>query len=399
MKASKLIKKQILDEFCSICGYNRKYATRLLNSSVTIKSVNNLSRRGRKKVYDDPLIMEVIRDIWIVTNLPCSKNLKEIIRLWLPFYNKHRLTDAIEQKLFSISPATIDRLMAPSRSKFNKMGLSTTKPGSILKKHIPVKTNQWDESMPGFLEADAIAHCGSSVAGMFVYTINCVDIATQWTEQRAVWGKGERGVKNSIQDIESHLPFPLKGFDCDNGSEFLNWHLVRYLTKYRKKPVQFTRSRAYQKNDNAHIENKNWTHVRQYLGYQRFDKPQLVDMLNDLYTSEWNLYFNFFIPSVKLIFKERVRSKIIKKYDKPKTPYQRLMESESIDQTTKNRLKEQFESLNPFELQKRMKSKINAIINLVNENRCDELSTYPQQFTKEERKKRTKKRKKKINYY
>jgi hypothetical protein len=257
--------------------------------------------------------------------------------------------------------------MRPQRARFQKLGISTTKPGSLLKKHIPVKTSQWDETIPGFLEADTIAHCGTSVAGIFVYTVNTVDIVSQWTEQRATWGKGEKGVISAIKHIETQLPFTLKGFDCDNGSEFLNWHLVRYLTKNRKKPVKVTRSRSYQKNDNAHIENKNWTHVRQYLGFQRFDKPELVDMLNDLYTSEWNWYFNFFTPSVKLIKKERVGSKIIKKHDSPKTPYQRLMESKSIDKNTKEKLEHQFKSLNPFEIQHRMKVKINAIINIVNQ--------------------------------
>lgn len=367
LRVSRQVKKQILDEFCSICGYNRKYAIRLFNSSVTVRSVENLSRRGRKKVYDDPLIMDVLRDIWVATNLPCSKRLKAIIPLWLPFYNKLHIPEQIKQKLLSISPATIDRLMAPSRARFNKLGLTTTKPGSLLKKHIPVKTKQWDETTPGFLEADTIAHCGSSVAGMFAYTINTVDIATQWTEQRATWGKGERGVLSAIKDIENQLPFPLKGFDCDNGSEFLNWHLLRYFTKNRKKPVHFTRARAYQKNDNAHIENKNWTHVRQYLGFQRFDKYELVELLNDLYTSEWNLYFNFFVPSVKLIQKERIGSKIIKKHDKPKTPFQRLMESKHIDTSTKLKLQQKFESLNPFELQKLMKMKIKNILNIVNQ--------------------------------
>jgi hypothetical protein len=200
--------------------------------------------------------------------------------------------------------------MQPWRTKYSKRGLSTTKPGTILKKHIPVKTKQWDEEKPGFLEADTVAHCGDSVAGMFVYTLNCVDIATGWNQQRALWGKGEQGVLQAIQNIEKTLPFDILGFDCDNGSEFLNWHLLRYFSK-RKQPIKFTRSRAYHKNDNAHIEGKNWTHIRQYLGYQRFDNIELVDLLNDLYTKEWNLYFNFFIPSVKLINKVRDGSKII----------------------------------------------------------------------------------------
>lgn len=264
-----------------------------------------------------------------------------------------------------MSHATIDRLLSHDRSKYTKKGLATTKPGFILKHQIPIKTNQWDENIPGFLEADSVAHCGNSVSGMFVYTLNFVDIATTWTEQRAVWGKGEKGVIKAIQEVEKSLPFTLKGFDCDNGSEFLNWHLHRYFTK-RKQPVQFTRSRAYQKNDNAHVENKNWTHVRQYLGYQRFEQFVLVEKLNCLYTSEWNRYFNFFIPSVKIIQKVRVGSKIIKKYDTPKTPLQRILESTHIPPQTKEKLKEEFQKLNPFELQRQMLIKIKEILTIVN---------------------------------
>ena len=362
--SSKSEKQTILDEFCKVCGYNRKYAIRLLNSKARPKAKRNKKKQGRKSQYDDPLILKVLKQFWVKTNLPCSKRLKAIILLWLPHY-EFALPQAIKNKLLSISPATIDRLMAPIRRKLQIRGTATTKPGSILKKHIPIKTNQWNEKEPGFVEADTVAHCGSSTEGMFVYTINCVDIATSWTEQRAAWGKGEKGVIDAIKSMERTFPFPLKGFDCDNGSEFLNWHLYRYFIE-RKQPVQFTRARAYHKNDNAHIEGKNWTHIRQYLGYQRFDKYELVEMLNELYTSQWNLYFNFFIPSVKLIEKQRIGSKIIKKYDKPKTPYQRIIESEALCNVTKNRLKDLFLTLNPFELEKKMTRKIKMIIKKVN---------------------------------
>ena len=171
----------------------------------------------------------------------------------------------------------------------------------------------------------------------------------------------------AIKNIENTIPFDLKGFDCDNGSEFLNWHLIRFLTD-RKKPVTFTRARAYHKNDNAHIENKNWTHIRQYLGYQRFEHPSLPPKINDLYLNEWNLYFNYFIPSVKLISKTRLGSKTIRTYDKPKTPLQRLLESEHIPQPTKERLSQKLERLNPFQLQKNMNLKIKKILKTVNKN-------------------------------
>lgn len=336
-------KKKILDEFCTICHYNREYAIRILRQSSIQEITPKLSKRGAKKQYDNPDLLKALKYFWTITNLPCSKRLKAIIHLWLP-YSPYYLSDHLKEKLLAISPATIDRLMKPMRARFNKLGLATTKPGSILRKHIPVKTNQWEETIPGFLEADTLAHCGNSVAGMFVYTINCLDIATGWSAQRAVWGEGERGVMSAIQSIEESLPFPIRGFDCDNGCEFLNY---RHLAK-RKQPIHFTRARTYHKNDNAHIEEKNWSHLRQYLGYQRFDDPQLIPLLNELYTSEWNQYFNFFIPSLKLINKLRLGSKTIKKYEKPKTPFQRLMQSDHVTEEAKEKLKKTFQTLNPF---------------------------------------------------
>ena len=201
------------------------------------------------------------------------------------------------------------------------------------------------------------------MAGSFVFTVNATDLATGWSEQRAVWGKGERDVLQAITSIEQTLPFKVRGFDCDNGSEFLNWHLERYLQQ-RKQPIQFTRSRPYHKNDNAHIENKNWTHVRQYLGYQRFDNPELMALLNEFYTTEWRWFMNVFMPSVKLIEKKRVGSKIIKKYDAPQTPPARVLASTHLTKTQKRQLKEQCRDLNPFQLQKAMSQKIKRILAL-----------------------------------
>ena len=259
-----------------------------------------------------------------------------------------------------ISSTTIGRLLKPVRTQYKKRGRATTKPGTLLRKQIPLKTNQWDETRPGFLEADTVAHCGDSMAGMFAFTVDCVDIATGWTEQRAVWGKGETGVLEQIQHIEQSLPFSLLGFDSDNGSEFLNYHLLRHFTE-RKKPIQFTRSRAYHKDDNAHVEQKNWTHVRQWLGYDRLDNPQVVPLLNDLYTQEWRLFHNFFLPSVKLLAKERIASKTIRRYDPPKTPYQRVMESPLVTPAIKRDLTAQFKTLNPFQLRAAIETKLKKI--------------------------------------
>src|SRR3990172_6265444 len=265
--SSKAEKQTILDEFCKVCGYNRKYAIRLINRNSQLKV--KTKKPGRPKKYNHPAVMAFLRQLWISSNLACSKRLKVMIALWLPFYEKP-LTEQIKNLLLRISPSTIDRVLHKIKRKHKKLGLSTTKPGSLLKKHIPIKTNQWDESRPGFVEADTVAHCGTSMAGSFAFSLDCVDIATGWTEQRAVWGKGETDVLREVRDIEAALPFPLLGFDSDNGSEFLNHHLFRHFAE-RKAPVQFTRSRAYHKDDNAHVEQKNWTHIRQWLGYSRMD--------------------------------------------------------------------------------------------------------------------------------
>lgn len=362
--ANKEQKSFILDEFCQTFNLHRKSAIRLLNAGPKRPKGAASRKRGPKKKYDAPMLLEVLVDIWTATNLPCAKRLYSLIPLWLPYYDKFIIPDDIEEKLLQVSAATIDRLLAKYRTEYNKYGFSTTKPGTIIKKRIPIKTNQWDETQPGFIEADTVAHCGSSTAGMFVLTVNCVDIATSWTESRAVWGKGERGVKNALESLENALPFDIEGFDCDNGSEFLNWPIITYFTD-RKRPVQFTRSRPYYKNDNAHIENKNWTNIRQYLGYERFDNPELTELINDLYLGEWSDYFNFFITSVKLIEKQRVGSKIKRKHDDPKTPFQRCIESKHISDETKIILQQRKDRLNPFALQREMKRKIQNIMKVV----------------------------------
>jgi len=359
--ATRAQKSRILDEYCATSGHHRKHAIRQLNGFKRFTQPKP-KKRGRKPLYDCDAIRKPLKKIWLTANLPCAKRLKPILPLWLPGYEASfgALSPETRAALLRISAATIDRLLKPTRSAMAHRGRSTTKPGALLRNQIPLGTNQWDQTRPGFLEADTVAHCGSSMAGQFVYSLDCVDIATGWTEQRAVWGRGEQGILQELQDIEQRLPFAILGFDCDNGGEFLNHHLLRHFTD-RPQPVLFTRSRAYRKDDNAHVEQKNWTHIRQWLGYERFDDPRLVPLLNELYRSEWRLFHNFFCPSVKLLEKERIGSKTRKRYDKPKTPYQRIMESESIPRKTKIRLTAQFRSLNPFVLRVAMEIKLKKI--------------------------------------
>lgn len=362
-KSTRQKKSIILDEFCANHKCHRKSAIRIFSRFNKPKlAKKSFATRGRPRIYDNALLVKVLRCIWANAYFPCAKNLKACIPLWLPSYEKTFgiLPDKIRTLLLNISAATIDRILVRIRARYKKRGRCTTKPGTLLKNKIPIKTEQWNEEKPGFIEADTIAHCGDSVAGQYAFTVDAVDIATQWTEQRAIWGKGEAETFKQIENIEKSLPFKILGFDADNGGEFINYHLYRYFIN-RKIPIQFTRSREYKKNDNAHVEQKNWSIVRQWIGYARFDKQSLVTLLNDLYRNEWNLFHNFFHPSVKLIKKKRVGSKTIKHYDKPKTPYQRIMESVYITDYVKDQLTKTFQSLNPFQLHDTIMAKIKII--------------------------------------
>ena len=365
LKASKRAEKsRLLDEICATTGYDRKYVLRFLAQSPKLGR-RPRSGRGRKPVYQDPELLKPLKAIWRAANLPCSKRLKAMLPIWLPGYESMfgSIDEAIRTKLLSVSPATIDRLMSPVRLQQVGRGRSTTKPGGLLRAQIPIQTGQWEENRPGFVEADTVAHCGGSMAGQFVFTLDCVDIATGWSEQRAIWNKGASGVVKQMRAIEKALPFELLGFDADNGSEFINEQLVRHFLS-RQTPVKFTRSRAYRKNDNAHVEQKNWTHVRQWIGYDRIDNPAAVELLNGIYANEWRLFHNFYGASVKLLSKERIGGKIIKKHDVPKTPYQRVMESERVPDYAKRGLKGIFENTNPFMLRRAIDKKLRQLFKL-----------------------------------
>jgi len=362
-RAGKKGKSVILDEFCAVCSYNRKYAIRRLNQS---GKPRKQQRPGRKPVYPSPDLLKALKRIWFACDQMCSKKLNAAIPLWVPFYETRyeALPSDIYNKLLAISPSTIDRLLKPARLKFGKKGLGGTKPGSLLKNQIPIQTHTWDISQPGFMEADTVAHCGNSLAGEFVWSLTMTDIHTTWTENRATWNKGAAGVLEQIQAVETSLPFPLQGFDCDNGSEFLNHHLVRYFTEHPNN-VSFTRSRPYKKNDNAHVEQKNWSHVRQLFGYDRFADKRLVGMMNDLYSNEWSQYQNHFCPSMKLVDKVRINSKYYKKYDCPQTPYHRVIASEHVCEFNKQLLLAIHQQLNPFILKSTIEKKLRTIFQYV----------------------------------
>jgi hypothetical protein len=345
-----------------VCGYHRKHAIRLLNQ----RKKGPGKRSGRKPVYRSTELLRALKRIWLVTDQMCSKRLVAAMPLWLPFYEKacEKLSDEVRNKLLSISAATIDRLLAPTRARTRSRGLCATKPGSLLRNQIPIRTHNWDISQPGFMEADTVAHCGNSLAGDFIWSLTLTDIHTGWTECRATWNNGATGVIRQVKNIEAKLAFPLKGFDCDNGSEFLNHHLLRYFSDHKPK-VKFTRSRPYKKNDNAHVEQKNWTYVRHLLGYDRLDNPKLVDMINKLYANQWSLYQNHFCPTLKLLEKKRINSKYYKKYETPRTPYQRLIESPYVSNENKKTLKKLHQTLDPFKLKRQIERQLKHIFRMV----------------------------------
>lgn len=362
--AKRKAKKLILNEFCAVCGYNRKYAIRILNQKKTLTT--NKCQPGPKPVYQEPELLKALKKIWFASDQMCSKRLKALLPIWLPYYqlNHDPLTEETVDKLNKISASTIDRLLKPTRIKQKGKGMNGTKPGTLLRNQIPIRTSVWDITEPGFMEADTVAHCGNSLAGDFAWSLTLTDYYSGWTECRATWNKGAVGVVEQIKDIEKKLPFRLKGFDCDNGSEFLNYHLLRYFQEHSNM-IQFTRSRPYKKNDNAHVEQKNWTHVRQLFGYDRFDNIDLIKLMNNLYSKEWSDLGNYFCPTFKLIEKVKINSRYKRKYDTPKTPYQRLLESDSIDEEAKLKLKARYETLDPFKLKVSIERKLKAIFKLI----------------------------------
>jgi len=353
-RAGRRYKGRILDEFCVVCGYERKWAIRLLNR----RQMRAPKRPGPAAKYG-PEIFKVLKEVWLASGQMCGKRLKEALPLWMPYYCGE-VSHQGRELLLAASAATLDRLLEPARARYRRRGLGGTKPGALLKTQIPIRTDNWDVNGPGYMEADTVAHCGSSLAGDFIWSIVLTDIHSGWTCQRAVWNKGSHGVCEAIGDMEKKLPFALLGFDCDNGSEFLNHHLIHYFVQ-RPKPVGFTRSRPYHKNDNAHVEQKNWTHARQLLGYERLAHPQLVELINDLYAGEWELLQNFFSPSMKLRKKHRVGARQIRHHDKALTPLARLLESPAVDAERKNQLKNLCAKLDPFKLRQKVERKLGKI--------------------------------------
>ena len=373
LKSSKEKKSKILDEVCANTGYHRKYATRRLAAAVSLSEPKVINKK-RKHIYTSNDIFWLAK-IWEILDYPCGQRLQPVLAETIDKLKKDKklnIPDSSLEKLKKISISTTDERLKPYRKKMiDKMKRinGTTKPGSLLKKQIPIRTSSWDEKRAGYCELDTVAHCGDSLAGEFINSLNLTDMLTQWTEGAAIMGKAEKRIKDGLEEIEGRLPFRLNGIDPDNGSEFINWQLYNHCVK---KQIDFTRGRPYKKNDNAHIEQKNWTHVRKIFGYERLDSQEELDLMNDLYRNELHLYKNFFLPCIKLIDKKRVgknKEKIKRIYDKAKTPYRRVMECEQISDEKKKEYREQYDKINPIDLRNSILEKLKKLSKLIMEKK------------------------------
>jgi hypothetical protein len=354
LKASKAEKQKILDEFTASTGYHRKYAIRILKRGYKRRPNKP---KGRKAIYRGELV-KVLEQIWEIYGRICSKRLQPYLPEGIKVLERCgelSLSAETKQLLLRISCSTIDRCLAPAR--FNRpRGLSTTKPGTLLKKNIPVRTfTDWNEDKPGFLEVDLVAHCGDSTAGQYLNTLTCTDLCTGWTEPVALPRRSQESVCTAIDGLrKEQLPFDLLGIDSDNGSEFINELLYGYCLNHE---ITFTRSRPYKKNDQAHVEQKNWSVVRRTVGYDRLESQEQFALLTSIY-QDLRLYVNFFQPVLKLVAKERIGNKTVRRYDTARTPYQRIIERDDIPVTRKAHLLNLYLQLNPVELRNRIDEKV-----------------------------------------
>jgi len=353
-KSDKVLRGIILDELVRNLGCHRKSAIRLVNYKLKPKGA-----RGRKKLYSEASQYH-LRKLWRIMDFPAAKRLKSALRNWLPRYKQ--CGDELKVELLKMSAATIDRILKPVRARMRRHNnTGTVSALHKIKTQIPIKSFSTAIDGPGYTEADTVAHCGGALEGLFAWSLTVTDIDSRWTENDSLWGKTGGNVRSAFVDIEKRLPFAIKVVWVDNGNEFLNNTLTKYLWN-RSNPIKLERGRPYRKNDQCHVEQKNFTHVRQLFGYQRYDQTaKVVDLMNDIYRNEWRLLQNFFMPQMKLIEKLRIGAKVKRKHDHPQTPYERLLQSSRIPNAKKNELRELFTRLDPFELKIRLEQKLRTL--------------------------------------
>ena len=363
-KARKKEKGRILDGFVQQAQCSRDHARWLLRNhgrrvelkpSVFVQGdARQRMPRRRKKCYGPELVAPLKR-IWELLDCICGKLLAAALPQVLPRLvacGELKLRKAVEHKLLAMSASTIDRLLKPERAKYRlKKRRGGTKPGTLLKQQIPVRTfADWTEQEPGFLEMDLVAHDGGSASGDYCQTLDLTDVHTGWTVQRAVLNKAEKWTFEALQHLRAELPFPLKGLDSDNGGEFINHHLQRYCAEQQ---ITFTRARPWRKNDNCYVEQKNWSIVRRFVGYYRYEGPEARDLLNRLYALLQD-YTNFFVPTLKLKEKVRDGARVVRRYYEPETPLQRVLAAPQVNALAKQRLRRRYQRLNLAQLRRQI---------------------------------------------
>ena len=356
-------KSKMIDEVSDTLGWSRKHTIKALRGQVNLGK--NANKRGRKPTYTE-VEKSIIVNIWKSSEQPCGVLLKESIPLWIESYeNKHgKVLGGVKRKVLSCSPRQLDRITKPHKAESKRFGRKTGRTSHRLKQLVTVKCGPHEVEEPGWFEADTVSHGGGSSSGDFMWSLTLTDIHTGWTELQGLWGNSGSEVRNALRKIEQRMPLEMLGFDCDNGSEFLNTTLEEYLLN-REYKVKWTRSRPYKKNDQAHVEQKNFTHVRQLLGYGRFDNIELVSLVNDLYTTAWLPLRNYFTPVMKLIKKERIGGKVKKHYDRAKSPCDRMLSCSKVSDEVKINLRTTRASLDPYALAESIEEKLDKIFKMV----------------------------------